>query len=580
MQHFMSTPPRPSLTTLQTLAIILLAGLLTACAVEPTTQPTPMPEAAATPPVAVRPFTRDALYGLLVAEFAIHRDDLGLGLQNYLQQAMETRDAGVAARATRLARHLGIDEATRQAATLWSDLEPESAEARFTAATALARLGRAREAFSRMAEIAPGDAPSNFAAIAASAHDLPAGEREEMLAALQQREVQSNDVLIARGLLLRSLQRYREALDCADRVLADDPDNFQALLLGAQLHHDLGDPATGNASIERALERHPGNRRLRLSYARLLAQVEPAGAERELRTLLEQDPTDAEVLLTLAQLYHETEQFGRMREELRTLIETGNHPSLAHFYLAQDAERRDDHQAAIQHYLQVRPGSMFVAAITRAGELLLEDGDIAELGNTFTALRSRWNAQATGLLLLEAELRLEHDDIDGAARLLDGGLEAQPDELSLLYARSLVSERRADVAALERDLRHILRLDPDNAAALNALGYSLTNLTDRHAEALVLIERAMALRPDDPAITDSLGWVLYRLGRHDEALDHLQRAFDAFPDPEVAAHLGEVLWVDGRHDEAREVWRKGFDSKANGRLIRDTMQRLGADPLP
>lgn len=583
----MSTPTQPPSspsTAVRAVTAALLAAVLGGCATSPNAPQSPAAPPAAEPvvatPVVQRPFPREALYGLLVAEFAIRRGALDIALQNYLEQAQATRDAGVAARGTRMARYLGAEEATLRLALLWSELEPQNPEARFTAATALARAGRAREAFDQMHALPAAAGPTNFAGIAASALDLPQPDREEMLAELQRREAPSADVLIASGLLLQSLERNDEALASAERVLADDPDNFQALLLSAQVHHNLGDPAAGNAAIERALQRNPDDRRLRLQYARLLARSDLAAAEEQFRVLLGQDPADAEVRLALALVYRESGQFDRMSEELNTLLAEGNQTSAAHFYLAQDAERREDSEDAIRHYLEIRPGPTFMAAATRAAELLIESRGLEELGSAFVALRERWSAQALPLTLLESELRVEQDDLGGAARLLDAALAARPDEPALLYARSLVSERRGDLAALERDLRHMLRLDPQNALALNALGYSLANLTPRHAEALELIGRALALRPDDPAIIDSMGWVLYRLGRHDEALVQLRRAFEAFPDHEVAAHLGEVLWMSGAREEAREVWRQGLQTRPDSRLISDTMRRLGAEPSP
>ena len=580
----MSTPTRPPAPLFHpghAIVAALLVITLGGCATH--SVPPPEPESAgstaAFEPTQTRqrPFTRDALYGLLVAEFALHRGNYLLAMENYLEQAQATRDAGVAARATHLARYFGAEGSTLQAAMLWNDVDPGNAEARFTAATALARAGRSREAFKRMSELAPNAGPSNFTAIAASALELPVEEREQMLDVLQHREEQSADVLIARSLLLHSLQRDDEALEGTTRVLDEDPDNFQALLLSAQIHHDMGEPATGNALFEEALERHPEDHRLRLNYARLLSRSDTAAAERQFRILLEQDPADAEVRLALAQMYHEAGQFDRMREELNTLLEEGNASNVAQFLLAQDAERREDAAEAIRHYLEIRPGSMFMAAETRAAELLVETRGLDAMGKALAAQRARWRIETVPLTLLESELRLEQGDTAGAARLLDAALAAQPDEPPLLYARSLTSERRGDVAALERDLRHMLELDPDNATAMNALGYSLANLTTRYTEALSLIESALTLQPDDPAIIDSMGWVLYRLGRREEALSYLQRAFDAFPDHEVAAHLGEVLWVDGRQDEARRIWRQGLKDRPDSDLIRDTVKRLGAD---
>jgi len=133
------------------------------------------------------------------------------------------------------------------------------------------------------------------------------------------------------------------------------------------------------------------------------------------------------------------------------------------------------------------------------------------------------------------------------------------------------------LGAMENDLRSILAQDPDHAATLNALGYTLTNHTQRYEEAADLIERALELSPGDPAILDSLGWVYYKLGQYNESETLLREAHNAFPDPEVAAHLGEVLWVQGRQFEARDVWRDGLNRVPDHPIILETVKRLGAE---
>jgi tetratricopeptide (TPR) repeat protein len=102
----------------------------------------------------------------------------------------------------------------------------------------------------------------------------------------------------------------------------------------------------------------------------------------------------------------------------------------------------------------------------------------------------------------------------------------------------------------------------------------LADQTDRHAEALDLIERAIAISPEDPAIIDSLGWVQYKLGRYEEALANLQRAYELFPDPEVASHVGEVMWMMGREEQAKEVWRGALENQPDSELIQEVVKRL------
>jgi Flp pilus assembly protein TadD len=127
---------------------------------------------------------------------------------------------------------------------------------------------------------------------------------------------------------------------------------------------------------------------------------------------------------------------------------------------------------------------------------------------------------------------------------------------------------------LEADLRRVIELDPDNADALNALGYTLTDQTDRHEEALELIEKALTIKPHEASFIDSLGWVQYRLNNFEIALTHLRRAFEMFRNDEIAAHLGEVLWVVGDRTEANQVWEKGLELAPESEILKDVIQRF------
>jgi tetratricopeptide (TPR) repeat protein len=177
--------------------------------------------------------------------------------------------------------------------------------------------------------------------------------------------------------------------------------------------------------------------------------------------------------------------------------------------------------------------------------------------------------------LLEAELRQRGDDLPGELDALARGLAAYPDENALLYARALAWERRDDVPRAEADLRKILVTEPENVAALNALGYTLADRTTRYQEALELIDRARVAEPDNAAIVDSYGWVLYRLGRNEEALVQLRRAWTLAKDPEIAAHVGEVLWVLGRKDEARRFFDEARKLDPENRALQRVIEKYG-----
>jgi tetratricopeptide (TPR) repeat protein len=560
--------------------------LLVACATSP--GPVAVPEqppsaaeagAAPEPEPSYRPIPEDALYALLVAEFAARRGAVDLALEQYMEQARSTRDPGVAAQAARIARYMNAERAVLEAALLWAELDPASPEARYNAATELSRAGRSQEAFQQMVELQRLTGKANFAAIAAGALEAPEAERRAMLATLESLQVNDiTDARVASALLLQSLGDNEEALALTAGILEEDPQNFQAILIEAQIYQNLGDTRRAYARIEKALEQEPDNTRLRLQYARLLAKTDLARSEDQFGILVTANPEDGELRLSLALVYREAKHYPQMRTQLEALLAAGQQPSAAHFYLGEDDERAGRTEDAIAHYLAVRPSPLFAMALTRAGELLLSARGPQAMSAALAGLRTELPEQALRILLLESELLVEHGDLDGAWALLSAALEQTPGETALLYARSMVSEKRRDVASLERDLREMLRLQPDSALALNALGYSLTNLTDRHQEALTLIRRALALQPDDPAILDSMGWVHYRLGDHATALGYLRDAYGRFPDHEVAAHLGEVLWVSGQQAEAREIWQKGLADRPDSRIIDEAMRRLGATP--
>ena len=184
------------------------------------------------------------------------------------------------------------------------------------------------------------------------------------------------------------------------------------------------------------------------------------------------------------------------------------------------------------------------------------------------------NEQKIGVLQLKVQTLRDAKQFERAMTLLDDALKQYPGNPDLLYDRAMVAERLNRIAESERDLREILRLKPDDPMALNALGYTLADRTDRFAEALVLIEKALKAQPNDPYILDSMGWVKYRMGKLDESLDYLNRAYSLKTDPEIAAHLGEVLWTMGRQGEARSTWQGSLKDNPGHEALMQVIQRL------
>ena len=173
----------------------------------------------------------------------------------------------------------------------------------------------------------------------------------------------------------------------------------------------------------------------------------------------------------------------------------------------------------------------------------------------------------------------ELDEQEQASDTLTAAIEAFPDNEQLLYARAMEFDQKGNLEAMEADLRKIIAQNPQNAVALNALGYTLADKTDRLQEALQLITAALSLRPDNPAIQDSMGWTLFKLGEKEKALQLLGAAYLNYPDGEVAAHLGEVLWSLGKEDDAKQVWRNSLRQQPDHPILIKTLQRLAPELL-
>ena len=323
---------------------------------------------------------------------------------------------------------------------------------------------------------------------------------------------------------------------------------------------------------------YPDNQELRLQYARLLgSEGDYASAQKQFSILLERDPGNSELLSTAALLDFELEYFDAALQKFQQLITLEARLDEAHYYIGRIEMGLDHYPEAIAAFAKVGPSREFRDAKARASQLLIETAFTSDIKAFFDEQRRAYPSAAEQLFLLEADsLR---DWKGETLKAYDRGLTAFPKSFSLLYGRAMAHESEGELGAMENDLRSILVQDPNHAATLNALGYTLTNHTQRYEEAADLIERALSLSPGDPAILDRLGWVYYKLGQYNQSEVLLRQAHKAFPDPEVAAHLGEVLWMQGRQVEARDIWRDGLSRVPDHPIILEALERLGADLL-
>ncbi|SFA70600.1 tetratricopeptide repeat protein [Azotobacter beijerinckii] len=539
--------------------------------------PRPAPASPPPPPQPVASFREETLYSLLVAELAGQRNRFDIALDNYAEQARGTRDPGVAERAFRIAEYLGADQAALESVLIWADNAPANLDAQRAAAIQLARSGRYDDSMRYMEKVlqAQGDTHFDFLALAAAESDPET--RAGLLQSFDRllaKSPENGQLLFGKALLLQQDNRPEEALELLEKHPASEQE-IAPLLLRVRLLQSLerGDEAL--ALLKKGMRQHPDDKRLRLTYARLLVEQERLDdAKDEFAALVEQFPEDDDLRLSMALVCLEAKAWDEAAVYLQELIERGSYVDAAHYQLGRVYEEREDPESALIEYGLVGPGNHYLPAQLRQTEILFERGRIAEASTRLARSRDSQPDYALQLYLIEAEALTNRDRLDEAWRVIERALRQFPDDLNLLYTRAMLAEKRGDLAQLERDLRFIIGREPDNAMALNALGYTLADRTTRYAEAKALIEKAHQLNPDDPSILDSLGWVHFRLGELGEAERLLRQAAERVSDHEIAAHLGEVLWARGKQREARKVWAKALEEQPDSAILRSTLLRL------
>jgi tetratricopeptide (TPR) repeat protein len=328
-------------------------------------------------------------------------------------------------------------------------------------------------------------------------------------------------------------------------------------------------------TLARALAHSSDKVSLRLAYARLLLEArETTAAAAQYREVLRADSANADALYALALIAIQQQKLDEAHRHLLTLFEAGERRDEAAWFLAQIEEQRGHYREAHEWYGAVTGGMRAVDAAVRRGYTLYKTNGMAAALAYLSELRKRNPDLAVRLYAAEAELYFEAKQPEQALGRYEAGLREHADALDLLYGRAMMRAELGDVKAAETDFRNILEKSPEDARSLNALGYLLSNYSDRYQEAFGYIDRALKLTPEDPAVMDSMGWVQYRLGNLDQALQYLQEAHKREPDPEISAHLGEVLWQLGRRDKAQDVWRTALTEDPDHRVLRETVDRL------
>lgn len=530
--------------------------------------------------------TGDMLNDLLLADIAARRGHLDMSVDLHLGLAKATRDSRLAERATRLAIFARKDEEALTAAELWIELEPENLEARQSITAVLIRSGQPEAALVHIEKVLASsangadDSSENGFMVVAGLLSREKDKRNalDLMKRFTDKRQDNAEAMFAYAHLAARLGEWTIAEEAVNRALALRPGWDQAVVQKAQILHSQGKNAQSLEFMKKTVADAPQVPEYRLVYARFLADGERLQeAYDQFKALHEIQKDNDDALFALGFLALE---LGRLEDAERFLTELrrrGTRGDEVFYYLGRLEEERGNAEAAKRWYNQVSDGEYYLNAQIRVIVLKSQAKDLAGARALLDSLRVQRPGQKLRLYLVEGEILAEANRLEEASQVYTQGLEEFADNAELLYARAMTAERLNDLDGMEQDLRKVLARNPNNAEALNALGYTLADRTNRHEEALELIQKALELRPDDVFILDSMGWVQYRLGKYDSAVKYLRRALELKMDAEIAAHLGEVMWVSGDKSGAREVWQRALEAnKGRKEVLQQVMERFEA----
>ncbi len=528
--------------------------------------------------------TDELLFKLLSAEIAFQRGEWQSAYVTELSAAQQTRDPRLARRAAEIALSAKQAGEAMSAVRLWRELAPNSAEATQYYLGFILLGDNLDEAQSilekRLTEARPAMRPLMILQtqrMLANAKNRDGAFRMlEALVAPYPSLPESHIALALNAFVKGDAGRARQE---ALAALAIKPNSDLAILTLAQV---TPDPAEASKILTTYLAANPKATEVRTAYARSLVEQKKYDLARiQFQQLLAQQPDSLTSLYALGMLgvqtdhLPEAEQFLiRYLKALAAAPDEERDPSQALLVLAQIAEDRKDPDAALKWLSQIDAGEGVLTAQIKRAQIVAKRGNVAEGQRILRETTPEGEREQTQLILAEAQILRDADQSAAAFTVLGDALKRYPDNTDLLYDYAMVAEKANNLDVMEKALRRVMELAPDNQNAYNALGYSFAERNIRLPEAYVLVEKALSMAPEDPFIMDSLGWVQFRLGKLKEAEDLLRRAYALRPDPEIAVHLGEVLWVKGQKDDAQKLWRDANTKDPKNDTLKSTLARL------
>ncbi len=555
------------------LILALVAGVAQAGQSDGATQST-QPDSSATSSL-----TPEMIYDYLVMQVAAQRGQWPVACQMALRLAEQNADPQLAETAFQVSVYAGNRAAAQRAAELWLHDDPHSSQALHATIGVLLAGKHPAEALPYIHQLLA-EKPDMAGQLFLQLDPMFATQPDKTAAwTLMQGLAQEYPRLPEAQLVLAQLAARAGHFDAALAALKTVSRLKPGWDLAAKLQFEVlqqTNPTVAGAFMADYLKQYPNANDVRLMYARYLVNKGQIAAARDQFSALAQAlPDNAQIQIALGMVSLQTNDFTTAGTAFRQALQHNYpDPGLPEVYLGQIAEAQHHDKEAADWYQDVGPGPQYLLARVRYAALLARQGKLEKARAVLQDTQTDSDDDRVKLIRAEAQLLHEAGQDKAAYGVLDAALSTRPDSIDLLYDHALMAENIGRIDVAERDLRHLLALQPNHAQALNALGYTFADHDVHLNQAVDLLQKALALDPDDPFILDSMGWAQYRLGHFGQAESYLQRAYDASKDPEIAAHLGEVLWKQGKFSQTHDLWQRAQSVSPDNAVLKAAVQKF------
>ena len=527
--------------------------------------------------------TAEFVYRYLIAEVAGQRGDLATSGTIFYELAKTTRNPGLAERAAKVSAYGNVGQLTMPAVKLWAELDPTSNEAQQAMTEMLVGSGKLKEAQPFLAQLFVKEETRAGGFLYLSTLLSRNPDKAAVLNLVQALAKPYPELAEAQFAIAQSAwaaHKDNVALDALNKIETLKPDWPIAALLKGQVLSEQN-PLTAINFYQDFLDQHPDANEIRLNMAKLMvSQKQYDVAKANFPILLANAKTSeaknaAEITAIIGLLSYQGGDYPAAEGYFQEALKLGfKDADQIYLYLGQVNEKLNQAELSLSWYNKVAPGQHYLEAQVNIATAMARGGKVDQAIDKLDSLDNLNTQQQIIVIQTEAALLVKAGRHQEAFDLLDKAVKNLPNTADLVYDYALAAERLKKFDLMEAELRKTIADMPNFAAAYNALGYSFADRNIKLNEALSLIEKALSLSPNDHYILDSLGWVHFRKGNLNKALDYLQQAYQYNADPEIAAHLSEVLWKQGKQDQANVVLNEALRNHPDNELLKTTRSKL------